>query len=86
MVADVMQVMNNTKCGIYSFYGRLNLTVGFLRYCTQYGHYFIRQLSAATYIYTHMSVCVCVCVCTVNVVFIYRASKSNGFLFNVGGE
>ena len=48
MVADGMQVMNNIKCGIYSFYVHHNLTVGFPRHCAQYGHYFIRQLSAAT--------------------------------------
>jgi hypothetical protein len=48
MVVDVMQVMNNIKCGIYSFYVPLNLTVGFLRQCVQYGLYFIRKLSAAT--------------------------------------
>jgi hypothetical protein len=48
MVADVMQVINSIKCGIYCFYVRHNLTVGFLRHCDQYGHYFIRQLSAAT--------------------------------------
>jgi hypothetical protein len=48
MVVDGMQVMNNIKCGIYSFYVRHNLTVGFLRHCSQYGHYFIRQLSVAT--------------------------------------
>jgi len=35
MVTDGMQVMNNIKCGIYSFYIRQNLTVGFLRHCTQ---------------------------------------------------
>ena len=45
---SVKQVMNNIKWGIYSFYVRHNLTVGFLRHCAQYGHYFIRQLSAAT--------------------------------------
>ena len=45
MVADGMQVMNNIKCGIYSFCVRHNLTVGLLRHCAQYGHYFIRQLS-----------------------------------------
>jgi hypothetical protein len=48
MVAEVMQVMNNIKCGIYSFYVRHNLTVGFPPHCAQYGHYFMRQLSAAT--------------------------------------
>jgi hypothetical protein len=48
VVADGMQVMNNIKCGIYSFYVRHNLTVGYLRHSAQYGHYFIRQLSAAT--------------------------------------
>ena len=48
MVADVMQVMNNIKCGIYSFYVHHNLTVGFPRHSAKYGHYFIRQLSAAT--------------------------------------
>jgi hypothetical protein len=48
MVADLMQVMNNIKCGIYCFYVRHNLTLGFLRHCAKYGHYFIRQLSAAT--------------------------------------
>jgi len=47
-VADGMQVMNNIKYGIYSFYVRHILTVGFPRHCAQYGHYFIRQLSAAT--------------------------------------
>jgi len=47
MMADVMQVMNIIKCGIYSFYVRHNLTVGFLRHCAQYCHYFIRH-SAAT--------------------------------------
>jgi len=49
MVADGMQVMDNIKCGIYIFYVRHNLTVGFLRHYAQYGHYFIRQLSAATH-------------------------------------
>jgi len=44
MVADVMQVMNNIKCGIYCFYVRHILTVGFPRHCAKYGHYFIRQL------------------------------------------
>ena len=39
-----MQVMDIIKCGIYSFYVQLNLTVGFLRHCTQYPYYFIRQL------------------------------------------
>jgi len=48
MVADVMQVMNSIKCGIYCFYVLHNLTVGFLRHCAQNSHYFIRQLSAAT--------------------------------------
>jgi hypothetical protein len=48
MVTEGMQVMNNIKFGIYSFYVRHNLTVGFLRHCVQYGNYFIRQLSAAT--------------------------------------
>jgi hypothetical protein len=48
MVADAMQVMNCIKCGIYNFYVCHSLTVGFLRHCAQYGHYFIRQLSAAT--------------------------------------
>ena len=48
LVADVMQELNNIKYGIYSFYVRHNLTVGFPRHCAQYGHYFIRQLSAAT--------------------------------------
>jgi len=43
-----MQVMYNIKYGIYSFYVRQNLTVGFLRHCAQYCNYFIRQLSAAT--------------------------------------
>jgi hypothetical protein len=33
MMADVMQVMNNIKLGIYSFYVPHNLTVGFLRHC-----------------------------------------------------
>jgi len=33
MVADVMQGMNNIKCGIYCFYVRQNLTVGFLSHC-----------------------------------------------------
>jgi hypothetical protein len=47
-VADGMQVMSNIECGIYSFYVRHNLTVGFPRHNAQYGHYFIRQLSAAT--------------------------------------
>ena len=40
-VAEAMQVMNNIKFGIYSFYVRHNLTVGFLRHCAQYDHYFI---------------------------------------------
>ena len=48
MVAEVMQVMNNIKYGIYSFYVCHNLTVCFPRHCAQYSHYFIRQLSAAT--------------------------------------
>ena len=48
MVAYGMQVMNNIKCEIYRFYVRHNLTVGFPRHYAQYGHYFIRQLSAAT--------------------------------------
>jgi hypothetical protein len=48
VVADGRQVMNNIKCGIYSFYVRHNLTVGFPRHCAQYGHYFVRELSAAT--------------------------------------
>ena len=48
MVADVTQVMNSIKCGIYCFYVLHNLTVGFLRHCAQNSHYFIRQLSAAT--------------------------------------
>jgi hypothetical protein len=48
MLADVMQVLNNIKYWIYSFYVRQNLTVAFPRHCAQYGHYFIRQLSAAT--------------------------------------
>jgi len=48
VVAEVMQVMNNIKRGIYSFYVSHNLTVCFLRHCAQYGHYFIKQLSAAT--------------------------------------
>jgi hypothetical protein len=48
MVADGMQGMNNIKCAIDSFYVRHNLTVGLLRHCAQYGHYFMRQLSAAT--------------------------------------
>ena len=47
MVADVMQVMRNIKCWIYSFYVRQNLTVVFPCHCAQCGHYFIRQLSAA---------------------------------------
>jgi len=41
MVAGGMQVIDNIKCGIYSFYVRHNLTVGFPRHCAQYGHYFI---------------------------------------------
>jgi len=41
MVAEGMQVMNYIECGIYSFYVRHNLAVGFLRHCVQYGHYFI---------------------------------------------
>ena len=48
VVADVMQVMSNIECGVYSFYVRHNLTVGFLRHNAQYCHYFIRPLSAAT--------------------------------------
>ena len=48
MVADGMQVMTNNKSPIYSFQFRHNLTVGFVSHCAQYGHYFIRQLSAAT--------------------------------------
>ena len=48
MMADVMKVMNNMKYGIYIFYVRHNLTVGFPRHWAQHGHYFIRQLSAAT--------------------------------------
>jgi len=48
VVADGMQVMNNIKFVIYCFYARHNLKVGFPRLCAQYGHYFIRQLSAAT--------------------------------------
>jgi hypothetical protein len=32
MMADIMQVMDIIKCGIYSFYVRQNLTVGFLRH------------------------------------------------------
>jgi hypothetical protein len=48
MMADVIQVMDNVKSGIYSFYGRHNLTFGFLRHCAQYGHYFLTQLCAAT--------------------------------------
>ena len=35
MVADGMQVMNNIKCGIYSFYVRHKFTVGFLRNSAQ---------------------------------------------------
>jgi hypothetical protein len=41
LVADGMQVMDNIKCGVYSFYVRQNLTVDFPRHCDQYGHYFI---------------------------------------------
>jgi len=48
MLADVMQVMNNIKYGFYNVYVLHKLTVGFPRHCAQYGHYFIRQLSAAT--------------------------------------
>ena len=48
MVAVGMQLMNNVKCGIYSFYVHHNLTVGFPRHSAQYGLYFIRQLSAAS--------------------------------------
>jgi len=48
MMADVMQVIDYIISGIYSFYVRHNLTVGFLRHCTQYRHYFLTQLSAAT--------------------------------------
>ena len=48
MVADGMQLMNNIKCGFYSFYVRHNLSVGFPHHYAQYGHYFITQLSAAT--------------------------------------
>jgi len=48
MVADGMQVMNNIKWGIYRFYVRHNLTVGFPRHCALYCHYITRQLSAAT--------------------------------------
>jgi len=48
MLADGMHAECNIKCGFYSFYVRHNLTVGFPRDCAQYGHYFIRQLSAAT--------------------------------------
>jgi hypothetical protein len=32
MVAGGLQVMNNIKCGIYSFYVRHNLKVGFPRH------------------------------------------------------
>jgi hypothetical protein len=48
VVADGMQVINDIKLGIYSFYVRHNLPVDSPRHCAQYGHYFIRQLSAAT--------------------------------------
>jgi len=48
VVAEGIQVTNNIKCGIYSFYFRHSLTVGFPRNFAQYGHYFIRKLSAAT--------------------------------------
>ena len=41
MMADVKQLMNNIKSGIYSFYVRQNLRGGFLRHCAHYGHYFI---------------------------------------------
>jgi hypothetical protein len=48
MVAEGMQGMDNIKCEIYSFYFRPNLAFGFPRHCAQYGHYFIRQLSAVS--------------------------------------
>ena len=41
MVAEVMQVIDNIKCGIYTFYVSQNLTVGFQRQSDQYDHYFI---------------------------------------------
>jgi len=49
MVTDGMQVMDNIKFGIYSFYVRQNLTIVSPRHCAQYSHYFIRQRSAATH-------------------------------------
>jgi hypothetical protein len=44
-----MQVMNTIKSVIYNFYVPHNLTVRFLRHSALQYHYFITQLSAATY-------------------------------------